>query len=511
MNKIRLLLVLLACCFVRFLSAQSVCNENGNLIIYSNYDGGIVTINVDQNIPNLKIGICTYEPVQVTLIGQYVGNVTQVIYGGFNSMQGNNNCNLGDFPTSISGVDASIISINTYPPVGLENPNGYNLLIGAVGNCSSTQNAGGVNTPDQVVYYFLQATGGSFYAHFTQYACWLNQTYNVSAGGNCCVTPSVNCQTPIADAGLNANICLGNSITLGSQPSSNPNYQYSWFPTVGLNNPNIANPIANPTSNTTYTLTVINGDVSCSASASVDVNVETPQSIAISVNGSLDLCGNETVELIASSNFSSYQWSNNAVSPAIVVSSAGTYSVTAQSSFGCIAISDSVEVTTANNPSAAFIYNQIDNYNVQFNSTDLSATSWLWNFGSGNTSTNANPMYNFPFDNIWPVSLIVNNDCGADTLNELVNVIKNGFDDMGNFSFKVFYQNNKLLLTGNSTIPQNYSIELLNMSGQLIEKRSLQLNKDWQVEIPIHQFMHGLYFLNITSDAYSKTRRLMIQ
>jgi len=39
----------------------SVCNPSGNLIIYSNYDGGILTINVDQNIPNLIIGISTYE------------------------------------------------------------------------------------------------------------------------------------------------------------------------------------------------------------------------------------------------------------------------------------------------------------------------------------------------------------------------------------------------------------------------------------------------------------------
>ncbi len=71
-------------------------------------------------------------------------------------------------------------------------------------------------------------------------------------------------------------------------------------------------------------------------------------------------------------------------------------------------------------------------------------------------------------------------------------------------------QNDKLLLTGNSIIPQNYNIELLNMSGQLIEKRSLQLNKDWQVEIPIQHFTPGLYFLSIASESGRKTKRLMI-
>ncbi|MFY7944334.1 MAG: hypothetical protein ACOVNZ_07110 [Crocinitomicaceae bacterium] len=93
-----------------------MCNQNGNLAIFSNYDGGIVTIDVDQNIPNLVIAICTYEPVQVTITGAFAGNVVQVIYAGFNSTQNNNNCGQGNFITSISGVPASITSILTNPP-----------------------------------------------------------------------------------------------------------------------------------------------------------------------------------------------------------------------------------------------------------------------------------------------------------------------------------------------------------------------------------------------------------
>ena len=53
------------------------------------------------------------------------------------------------------------------------------------------------------------------------------------------------------------------------QPSSVPTY--SWSPATGLNNPNIANPIANPAVTTTYTLTVKDG--SCSAIDMVTVNV----------------------------------------------------------------------------------------------------------------------------------------------------------------------------------------------------------------------------------------------
>lgn len=62
-----------------------LCNGTGNIVIYSNYDGGTLNINVDQDIPDLKIGICTYEPVEVNISGPFAGNVAEVLYAGFNS------------------------------------------------------------------------------------------------------------------------------------------------------------------------------------------------------------------------------------------------------------------------------------------------------------------------------------------------------------------------------------------------------------------------------------------
>lgn len=173
---------------------QTICNQNGNLAIFSNYDGGIVTIDVDQNIPNLVIAICTYEPVQVTITGAFAGNVVQVIYAGFNSTQNNNNCGQGNFATSITGVPASITSILTTPPVGYTPAHGNGagpwggIMIGA-SQCDTLTNTGGVNTPDEIVYFFENATNSNLYFHNTQYGCWQNSTYSISQGGNCCIEP----------------------------------------------------------------------------------------------------------------------------------------------------------------------------------------------------------------------------------------------------------------------------------------------------------------------------------
>lgn len=196
--------------FTSYCMSQTICDSTGNLVIYSNYDGGILTINVDQNIPNLKIGICTYEPVQVTIAGPFAGNVTQVIYAGFNSTQNNNNCGQGNFITSISGVSASIVSILTNPPVGYTPAHGNGAgpwggtMIGASGQCDTITNTGGVNTPDEIVYYFQQATGGTLLFHKTQYGCWLNEIINMSTHGNCCILPPA----PPTGCGLVASVAV---------------------------------------------------------------------------------------------------------------------------------------------------------------------------------------------------------------------------------------------------------------------------------------------------------------
>lgn len=63
------------------------------------------------------------------------------------------------------------------------------------------------------------------------------------------------------------------SINLSSTASGGiPGYTYSWSPATGLNNPNIANPVASPTVTTTYVLTVTDSK-GCTRSLSITINV----------------------------------------------------------------------------------------------------------------------------------------------------------------------------------------------------------------------------------------------
>ena len=76
-------------------------------------------------------------------------------------------------------------------------------------------------------------------------------------------------QLPVANASVDTTICAGASTTLNASGG----ISYNWSPVVGLNNPAIATPIANPTTTTAYVVTVtdVNG---CSATANITVSVQ---------------------------------------------------------------------------------------------------------------------------------------------------------------------------------------------------------------------------------------------
>ncbi|MGL5889259.1 MAG: T9SS type A sorting domain-containing protein [Bacteroidia bacterium] len=169
------------------LQAQSICDSTGNLIIYSNYDGGVLLINVDVNIPNLHIGVVSYEYSRIAITGTYAGNVTEVYYAGYNDS--NNNCSQPPpFVTTISGAPNANTVIALYPTNTYTNAsgNGYQDIICGI-NCDSSSSQGGCNTPDEIVHFFQQTIGGTLRSHLIQYNCWTSIT--VSSGGNCCIVP----------------------------------------------------------------------------------------------------------------------------------------------------------------------------------------------------------------------------------------------------------------------------------------------------------------------------------
>lgn len=221
------------------LSAQDICHTDGNVIIYSNYEGGHITIDVDVDIPDLKVGICTYHAAEVTFTGTYVSNITQVIFAGFDEVA--DACGATIDETVFIGVDPSIvtkydaingnIAVTNYLGDELFGTAVVNCMVGAEG-CAETASGGGNSSP-QIVQFFLAefGAGSVLYAHWTDYACFPTTTFYVSDGGNCCFEDAVTPPNPIYDEGGTTYQFIEED-TLYLCDSSSLTFDISFYPVV---------------------------------------------------------------------------------------------------------------------------------------------------------------------------------------------------------------------------------------------------------------------------------------
>jgi hypothetical protein len=425
-------------------NTSPICNQDGNVVIYSNYDGGTLNINCDQNIPNLKIGICTYEPVIVNINGPFVGNITEVLYAGFNSNQNNNNCGLGNFTTSISGVNPALVQILTAPPLEYSptHQNGQaftsSLMVGVSGQCDTIYYAGGGNTPDEVVAYFLNAFNGDLRFHHTQYNCWLTEIYDLSDGGTCCTNPFVTVPDWQISMSNDTSICFGDNVSpaLLTNTGGIAPFSYEWSYNGNIVNTGAQFTFQPQTSGTACLIvTDANGDTLSECLNIIVAPQVNPQLSFLQT----DLCWPESFTVINETNqntFTSQTWLVNDVpypGEEIFVfspSQPGTYSVELQltNSLGCVydtLVSNAL--LSLPSPEADFSATptivEVDNPLVSF--TDQSSgeiSSWNWTFyvpPSEETSAEQNPQFSFPNDvgGAYVVELIVSNSNGcADTI-----------------------------------------------------------------------------------------------
>ena len=478
-------------------NTSPICNQNGNVVIYSNYDGGTLNINCDQNIPNLKIGICTYEPVIVNINGPFVGNITEVLYAGFNSNQNNNNCGLGNFTTSISGVSPALVQILTAPPLDYTptHQNGQaftsSLMVGVSGQCDTIYYAGGGNTPDEVVAYFLNAFNGDLRFHHTQYNCWLTEIYDLSDGGTCCTDPFVNIPSWDITISNDTIICEGETVNpalLTNTDGLGP-FTYAWTFEGQVVSQQQAFSF-NPSSSGLACLTVTdtNGDTLTDCMY-ISVN---PQPVADFIASDTLLCWPGSVVL------------NNLSTPIQAISSAwsvngqalstqtnftfspiapGTYdiSLSVTTSAGC---SDSLTLSNyiivVDSPIAAFDFSpdiiQVGDQFIQFTDASIGQiNNWFWTVNFANnieTSTQQNPGFSIPSNTSSEFSVIleVTNEAGcSSSATSIIGIFENATIFIPNaFTPDGNEHNQRFQIEGNKIDPSDFSMQIFNRWGELI-------------------------------------------
>lgn len=183
--------------------------------------------------------------------------------------------------------------------------------------------------------------------------------YCIAYDGICCpVLDSVRVTVlplPKVNAGNDTTICQGSSVKIGNPVNGAGNYVYSWSPAAGLSDPNIPQPVATPSVNTKYVVTVTdiaNSEKQCIAKDEIWVYVN--QRPVAQAGNDQKICAGSGIKIgsVAVSGTPPYNYSwtpannlDNANIPTPTATPPVTtdYIVTVMDSKGCIDI-DTVKV-----------------------------------------------------------------------------------------------------------------------------------------------------------------------
>lgn len=428
--------------FLPHMFSQGICDPGGNIIIYSNYDGGTLNISIDEDIPDIRVGICSYESVTVNFSGAFVDNVAEVLYAGYDDAG----------TTAVTGVPDAIVEILLYPPVTLTDPDGYPYMICAY-DCDTDYVPGGCNTVDQLTDYFLTELSGTFRFSYLQYGVW-SGTYYISDGGNCCFGGMYE-PAPV-DAGIIAITNPSGGCGMGTDENVTvtiKNYGATDISSVPVNytldggvaiSETAAVAIASGGS-ATYTFTTM-ADISSAGLHTINAYTsladdadESNDDLAVSINSLatplVDLGADQNacdeLTLDAGNPGSTYAWSTGASTQEIVVTTTGAYSVTVTNPLtGCIS-SDIINVDITASPIASFTYT-VEGSSISFTNTSTIG-AYTWNFGDGSAiSTLPSPSHTYAVEGTYTVTLTVSNTCGDDVYTAIISTVSPEIITLGN-------------------------------------------------------------------------------
>lgn len=326
------------------------------------------------------------------------------------------------------------------------------------------------------------------------------------------VTPP--CSTPSLSTSETHVQCKGGSdgaITLTTTGGSSP-FTYAW---TGPNSYTSSTQSPTNLNAGTYKV-VVTATGGCKDSVTNIVITEPTNGMTVVASSNSPVCEGNDIQLNAAltgaSGTPSFSWfgpnsysSNNQNSTITGATPlmAGVYKVTVTDGSSCNA-EDTVSVVV--NPRASVdTFNFVqgmgaDSNQITFTSVNIqNQNSIKWLFGDGDSVLGvADPVHTYPSSGVYTVLLIVENPCGADTIERQVNVDPVGVNDIKLAQQIAVYPNpaNSMLFVDSRKSEGLKSVTIVDIAGRKIhEVRTLQAIE----KIDVSNLRAGLYFLKLTT------------
>lgn len=444
-----------------------------------NSDSALVTVNM---LPPVDLGqdmeMCIGDSIQLQATGGVIYNWTDgtnlndtTIANPYASNTTNETfVVIGEDSNGCINSDTINVTINALPIVDAGNDVqtciGDSAVLNAIGAVDYIWDNGSILTADNI------ANPIAFPNDTTQY------TVTGTDANNCINSDSVIViinPLPIINAGIDQDICNGDITPLLVTGADT----YVWTPSSSLDDPNIANPNANPDTTQMYIVTATDSNM-CVNSDTVTINV-----FRISTIPDTALCLGDSVQLdVFGSPGIVYNWTpsaelsdNSIANPWATPSATTTFTVSVADNDGCNDQAD-VEVTILTIPTTSFSYEvepACEGIYVELTNTSTDADSYVWTFNNDSTTTEDHPSIIFDYGSEYIISLEGTNNNGcfsrasttdlADSFDDYYNIrIPNVFTPNGDGDNDIF----SVEIPGK--LASCLDLKIYNRWGQLIYK-----------------------------------------
>ena len=260
-----------------------------------------------------------------------------------------------------------------------------------------------------------------------------------------------------------------------------------------------------------YDWEITGGQCSSSRVASV-ANIQIPASL-ITPSGNIEICVGNSVTLTSIPE-DSYLWSpGGETTQSIVVNAAGDYFVHVTDSI--CSSSDTVHVSVVNAvPTAAFTYS-VNSLMVTFTNTSTSGSSYIWDFGDGNTSLLTDPTHTYSVSGTYSVTLITENACGADTTVIAITVTTGVKENSENLKFTIYPNPSDGLFNvdiSGSLVEGRINYSIYDIIGKLIQSGTVvSVNGESHGVIDISSISKGIYFIRLSNNSMNITQKIVLK
>jgi PKD repeat protein len=173
----------------------------------------------------------------------------------------------------------------------------------------------------------------------------------------------------------------------------------------------------------------------------------------------------------------------------------------------CISALDTVTVTPV-----VSNFSYVDN-NGTISLTDASngATSWFWDFGDNNTSTQQNPVHTYSTTGSYTITLTINNGgcTSTQTFSTIVGVNQISATRL-NIMLLPNPTNGLASILLDKAAEEDLTVLVTDISGKTIQTAIL-VNGASRLELDLSQLPSAVYLVQIKGDKFSEVRKLVVE